>query len=125
MGNHGQIEIKTNDYTDTIHEFCGFDECRSRILTLGLRIEGNVFTADEFDLSDGENEVIVTVRDDLNDSDSCVWCKGCGDFLRHANASLEKDGTFFGCECENPEEDREPMRPLVVEDGRLELRPFN
>lgn len=118
MGNFAQVEIKTNDYTDTIHEFCGFDECRSRILTLGLEIEGNVFTADEFDLSDGENEVIVTVRDDLDESDSCVWCKGCGDFLRHANAGTP-------CKCENPEEDREPMRPLVMEDGRLELRPFN
>lgn len=125
MGDHGQIEIKTNGYTDTMHSFCGFDECRERILTLGLGIEGNVFTDDEFDLSDDENEVIVTVRDDLGESDSCEWCIGCGDFLRHANASLDSTrAVFFGCECPDPEKNREAMRPLVVEDGRLELRPY-
>lgn len=114
---YGQIEVTTNGYTDTVYEFCGFDYCRELILNLGLGISRDlVFKYDEFEIGQDGNTVTVVVRDHLDESGSCVWCFGCGEFLRHANA-----GT--ACECENPEEDREPLRPMVVESGhRLELR---
>ena len=118
MGDHGQVEIYSNGSTHTLYEFCGFDECRERILNLGFEIPVSlVFETDEFFLNG--TEVKVTVRHSLNESDSCVWCYGCGDFLRHG----------LSCDCKDrghdPEEDREPMRPLVTENGRLELTPFN
>lgn len=126
MGDHGQIEIHSQGSTHTMYEFCGYDECRERILKLGLEIEGDVFEEDEFVITGTDRvTVTITVRDDLDESDSCVWCYGCGEFLRHANASPEPDGSFFGCDCNNPERDREPLRPLVLDKNRrLELRPF-
>lgn len=73
-------------------------------------------------LADADGEPVrITVRE-LDEPSTCIWCYGCGDFIQHGT----DDG---GCECEerghDPEEDREPMRPLVVENGRLELTPFN
>ncbi len=104
----------------TIYEFCGYAECRSRILARGLDIpEVDVFGQDEF-VVDADGEVVtITVNGTLDESDSCVWCFGCGDFLRHG---LE-------CECgdngHNPEADREPMEPMVMlPERKLELRPF-
>lgn len=119
MGDYGQVEIYSQGSTHTLYEFCGYDECRIRILHLGLGIPNEgIFGQDEFVVeSDGE-VATITVNGTLNESDSCVWCFGCGDFLRHG---LE-------CECgdngHNPEADREPMRPMVIETGRLELQPF-
>lgn len=126
MGDFGQVEVYSDGSTHTLYEWCGFNACRSVILTEGFGITGNTWDRDEFFLNDGETEVKITVVGNLDDSDSCVWCFGCGDFLRHANASPEPDGAYFGCECaergHDPNEDREPMRPLVVETGALELR---
>lgn len=124
MGDHGQVEVYSDGSTHTLYEFCGHDSCRERILNLGLGISWDlVFEGDEFVIDQDGTEVTITVRDNLDESDSCVWCYGCGDFLRHANAGTP-------CDCDerghDPEEDREPMRPLVVENGRkLELAPFN
>lgn len=116
MGDFGQVEVYSRGSTHTLYGFCGFDDCREAILTRGFEIEGDVFTRDEFVIDVGGEVATVAVRGDLGESDSCVWCFGCGDFLRHANAGTP-------CECENPDEDREPMRPLVREEplGRLEL----
>lgn len=119
MGDHGQIEVYSNGSTHTLYEFCGFDACREVILVRGFEIEADPFGRDEFTLTDGDGEtVVITVRNSLDDSDSCVWCFGCGDFLRHG----------LSCDCAergyDPEKDREPMRPLVIWNGRLELRPF-
>jgi hypothetical protein len=118
MGDHGQIEIYSQGSTHTLYEFCGYDECREVILHRGLAVtQAEIFEVDEFRVHDGTEYVEITVNGTLDESDSCVWCFGCGDFLRHANAGTP-------CECENPDEDREPMRPLVREEplGRLELR---
>lgn len=127
MSDYGQVEVYSDGSTHTIYEFCGFDACREVILVNGFGIQGDVFGRDEFFLDGGE--VKITVAGSLDDSDSCVWCFGCGDFLRHANASPEPDGTYAGCECaergHDPNDDREPMRPLVVETGALELRPWS
>jgi hypothetical protein len=123
VSDHGQIEIYSLGSTHTIYEWCGFDECRERILKLGLQIPGDIFGEDEFVVT-GTDRVtsIITVRNSLDESDSCVWCFGCGDFLRHANAGTP-------CDCDerghDPSEDREPMKPLVMENGRLELTPFD
>jgi hypothetical protein len=120
MGDHGQIEVYSNGSTHTLYEFCGFDDCRENILVRGFQIEEDPFARDEFVLTDGDGETVkITVRHSLDESDSCVWCFGCGDFLRHANAGTP-------CECKNPDKDREIMRPLVQEEplGRLELRPW-
>lgn len=123
MGDHGQVEVYSNGSTHTLYEFCGFDDCREAILARGFEIEDDVFARDEFVIDVDGVEVTITVRSKLDESDSCVWCFGCGDFIRHANASPEADGSFFGCECKDPEEDREPMRPLVQEEplGQLKL----
>jgi hypothetical protein len=122
----GQIEVYSHGSTHTLYEFCGFDACRDVILSRGFEIQSDVFERDEFWLDEGEVKITVVGR--LDESDRCVWCFGCGDFLRHANASLEPDGSYAGCECaergHDPTKDREPMRPLVVETGKLELRPF-
>lgn len=115
MGDHGQIEVYSNGSTHTLYEFCGFDDCREAILARGFEIEDDVFAEDEFVIDVDGTEVTVTVRSELDKSDSCVWCFGCGDFIRHANAGTP-------CECENPEEDREPMRPLVQEEPLGQLR---
>jgi hypothetical protein len=120
MGDHGQIEINSQGSTHTLYEFCGYDVCRERILNLGLGIPAAVvFKKDEFFLSDGDGGTVkITVNGDLDESDSCVWCFGCGDFLRHANAGTP-------CECDDRENDREPVRPMVVEPGaRLELHVY-
>lgn len=123
MGDHGQIEVYSNGSTHTLYEFCGFDACREVILEKGFEITADPFARDEFTLTDGDGETVtITVRNDLDESDSCVWCFGCGDFLRHANAGTPCDCAERG---HDPEEDREPMRPLVVENGKLELTPFN
>lgn len=119
MTDYGQIEIHSQGSTHTLYEFCGYDECRERILRRGLAVtQTEIFEVDEFRVWDGTEYVKITVSGTLNESDSCVWCFGCGDFLRHG---LE-------CECEdngyNPETDREPMRPMVMETGRLELHHF-
>lgn len=120
----GQIEIYSDGSTHTLYEFCGYDECRGRILNLGLGIPvADVHAQDEFVLDADGTEVRITVNGSLDESDSCVWCFGCGDFLRHANAGTP-------CDCDergyDPEQDREPMRPLVMEKGhRLELTPFS
>lgn len=116
MGDHGQIEVYSDGSTHTLYEFCGFDDCREAILARGFEVEGDVFTEDEFVIDADGTEVTVTVRSKLDESDSCVWCFGCGDFIRHANAGTP-------CECKNPEGDREPMRPLVQEEplGQLKL----
>lgn len=117
-----QIEIYSNGSTHTLYEFCGFDECRERILNLGLGIpRGDVFKRDRF-LADADGEPVrITVRE-LDEPSTCIWCYGCGDFIQHGT----DDG---GCECEerghDPEEDREALRPMIVENGRLELTPFN
>lgn len=118
-GEEVQIEIYSDGSTHTLYECCGYDECRERILNLGLGIlRDEVFTRDRFLVEVGGEPVRITVKP-LDDPSSCIWCYGCGDFLAHGE----------GCECEdrgyNPETDREPMRPLVVENGRLELTPFN
>lgn len=119
MSDNGQIEIYSQGSTHTLYEFCGYDECRERILKLGLGIQSNPFAQDEFVVT-GTDRVttIITVNGTLDESDSCVWCFGCGDFLRHG---LE-------CECgdngHNPEADREPLRPMVIENGLLELHPW-
>jgi hypothetical protein len=119
VSDHGQVEINSQGSTHTLYEFCGYDECRRRILELGLEIPAaDVFDRDEFVVDVDGTVVTITVNGTLDESDSCVWCFGCGDFLRHG---LE-------CECgdngHNPETDREPMRPMVMETGRLELHPF-
>lgn len=123
MSDHGQIEIYSNGSTHTLYEFCGFDECRERILGLGLGIKSDVFEQDEFVVTGTDRvTVTITVNSSLDESDSCVWCFGCGSFLRHANAGTP-------CDCDerghDPEEGREPMRPLVMETGQLELTPFS
>jgi len=116
VSDHGQVEVYSNGSTHTLYEFCGFDDCREAILARGFEIEGDVFARDVFLLDGDDGTVKITVNGTLDESDSCVWCYGCGDFIRHANAGTP-------CECENPEEDREPMRPLVQEEplGKLEL----
>lgn len=120
MSDYGQIEVNSQGSTRTLYEFCGFDNCREAILVRGFEIEDDPFGRDEFTLTDGDGETVtITVRSQLDESDSCVWCFGCGDFLRHANAGKP-------CGCEDKETDREPMRPLVMDEplGRLELRPW-
>lgn len=119
MGDHGQIEVHSDGETHTLYEFCGFDTCRELILEKGFEITEDPFTRDEFELEDGDGEyVTVTVQNSLDESDRCVWCYGCGDFLRHG----------LSCTCaeegHDPTQDREPLRPLVVENGQLELRPW-
>lgn len=120
MSDYGQIEISSQGSTHTLYEFCGFDNCREAILVRGFEIEDDPFGRDEFTLTDGDGETVtITVRHQLDESDSCVWCFGCGDFLRHADAGTP-------CDCPDKEADREPMRPLVMDEplGRLELRPW-
>jgi hypothetical protein len=118
-GDQVQIEIYSNGSTHTLYECCGYDDCRKLILARGLGIpEGEVFDRDRFLVDAGDQPVRITVRE-LDDPSSCIWCYGCGDFLAHGE----------GCECEerghNPEADREPMRPMIVEKAQLlELRPF-
>lgn len=115
----GQIEVYSNGSTHTLYEFCGASACREAILVKGFGFP--VEPAHEEDVlwtEDGKTKVSVTL---LDESSTCIWCFGCGDFLQHGT----DDG---GCECAergyNPEEDREPMRPMVHETGALELRPF-
>ena len=119
MGDHGQIVVQGYGETHALYEFCGFDSCREVILTKGFEITADPFGRDEFELEDGDGgHVTIIVQSSLDESDSCVWCFGCGDFLRHG----------LSCQCatqgHGSEQDREPMRPLVVENGRLELRPW-
>lgn len=118
-GEEVQVEIYSNGSTHTLYECCGYDDCRELILVKGLGIDRDeAFTGDRF-LTEVEGEPVRITVKPLDDPSSCIWCYGCGDFLAHGE----------GCECEdrghNPEADREPMRPLVVENGRLELTPFN
>lgn len=122
-GEEMQVEIYSQGSTHTLYESCGYDDCRERILNLGLGVpRDQVFEVDRFVVEVEGEPVRITVAG-LDDSDSCIWCYGCGDFIRHANASPEPDGTFFGCECDDPEADREAMRPMVVEpENKLELR---
>ncbi|MBD3004594.1 hypothetical protein [Streptomyces sp. 5-10] len=122
MSDFSQIEIYSDGSTHTLYEFCGFDDCRRKILE-ALGLTGKLFSRDVFWTATPDTNVRLTVSS-LDDSDRCVWCYGCGDFLRHANASPEPGGGFFGCECEDSEEDREPLEPMVEVNGRLELRPF-
>lgn len=121
-GDNLQIEIYSNGSTHTLYECCGSEECRKLILHNGLGIPGEeVFERDQFFTAAGQEPVRVTVRDLDEDPSSCIWCYGCGDFIQHGT----DDG---GCECaergHNPEGDREPLRPMVVENGLLELRPW-
>lgn len=122
----GQIEVYSDGSTHTLYEFCGDDGCREAILIKGFEIQSDIFARDEFWLDDGD--VKISVVSPLDDSDSCVWCFGCGAFLRHANASPESGGGFFGCECAergyDPEKAREALRPMVLENGQLELRHY-
>lgn len=116
---YAQVEIKNNDYMDTLYESCGHDQCNQKILkALGIGDE-RYSEQTEFDISTDDDQVIVTLTHHLDEQDSCTWCFGCGDFLVHG---LE-------CDCKergyDPEKDREPMRPMIDEpDGRLELRPY-
>ncbi|MER6605708.1 hypothetical protein ABT282_07280 [Streptomyces sp. NPDC000927] len=117
---YGQVEIYSHGSTHTIHETCGHSNCNEKILeALGV---GEERYSDAYEFEVGE--ATITVRDHLGESDSCVWCYGCGDFLRHANASPRPDGSYFGCRCGDPKSDREPMEPMVDVNGSLELRPF-
>jgi len=117
---YAQIEITTNDYTDTIKESCGHITCNQNILeALGI---GDERYSDEttFDVSTDDDTVIVTLVHHLDEQDSCRWCYGCGDFLVHG----------LSCECKengyDPEEDREPLEVVFNDAGEmmLELRPF-
>lgn len=115
---YGQIEITTNGNTDTRYETCGYDNC-THIVLGALGVGDERFTdRDTFDLIDDENTITVTVRSYMDEQDSCTWCYGCGDFLVHG----------LSCDCKerghDPDVDREPMRPMVEVNGRLELRPF-
>lgn len=115
---YAQIEITNNYHTDTAYASCGHDQCNAKILA-GLGVGNERFThADTFNLSDDENTITVVVQRHLDERDSCAWCYGCGDFLVHG----------LSCTCEeeghDPEEDREPLLPMVVVNGSLELRPF-
>lgn len=114
---YAQVEITTNDYTDTVYESCGHDQCNNEILA-ALGVGEERFTdRDEFDVSADGDTIIVVLRHHLDEQDSCTWCFGCGDFLMH--------GLSCGC-AENghdPEEDREPLKPMVGKTGALELRP--
>ena len=114
----GQVEIYSNGSTHTLYEFCGYDQCRELILAKGLGIKGDVFAGDEFRFNSEGTAVRVTVSP-LDEPSSCIWRYGCGDFIQHGT----DDG---GCECEergyNPQADREPLRPMVVENGMLELK---
>lgn len=116
---YGQIEINSQGYTHTLYETCGFDNCNEKILkALGVGDE-RYGDADEFTVTGEDDvEITITVRGSLDEQDSCTWCYGCGDFLEHG----------LSCECaahgHDPEEDREPMEPMVEVTGALELRPF-
>lgn len=113
-----QIEIYSRGSTHTLYECCGFDDCRRKILHNGLGIpESEVFQRDQF-FTQAEREPIRITVTEPNEPSSCIWCFGCGDFIQHGS----------DCECgdngHNPEADREAVRPMVVETGLLELRPF-
>lgn len=117
---YAQIEITTNDYTDTIYESCGHDQCNAKILA-ALGVGKERFTdRDEFDLSIEDDEITVVLRHHMDEQDSCTWCFGCGDFLAHG----------LSCECKEQgrikedHEDREPLEAMVDVNGSLELRPF-
>lgn len=115
---HAQVEITTNDYTDTVYESCGYNNCNNKILA-ALGVGEERFTdQDTFDLSIGDDSVTVVLRHHLDEQDSCTWCFGCGDFLVHG----------LSCDCaergHDPDEDREPMEAMVDITGRLELRAF-
>lgn len=118
-GNEIQIEIYSRWSTHTLYECCGAGDCRRLILHNGLGIpEDEVFERDQFFTAVEREPVRITVSE-LDEPSTCIWCYGCGDFIQHGT----DDG---GCECEerghDPEEDREALRPMVVENGLLELR---
>lgn len=115
---YGQIEITSNDYTDTLYETCGHDNCNQRLLE-ALGVGDERFTdATTFDLSDETDTVTVVLQNHMDEKDACAWCYGCGDFLAHG----------MSCDCKSrghdPEEDREPLRPMVHETGFIALRPY-
>jgi hypothetical protein len=116
MSDFSQVEIYSNGSTHTLYETCGHSNCNEKILqALGVGDE-RYKDQDEFYVGDVKISVMP-----FSEPSSCVWCFGCGDFLQHGT----DDG---GCECEergyDPEEDREPMEPMVDVNGMLELRPF-
>jgi hypothetical protein len=117
---YAQVEITTNDYTDTVKESCGHGTCNEKILeALGIGDE-RYSDKTEFDVSTDEDTVTVVLRHHLDEQDSCTWCVGCGDFLVHG----------LSCDCAergyDPEKDREPMEVVLNSNGEmtLELRPF-
>jgi hypothetical protein len=114
---YAQIEVRNNGYADTSYVTCGHSSCNEKILK-AMGVGDERFRDDTFDLSDDENEVIVTVRHEMDEQDACTWCYGCGDFLVHG----------ISCTCaeqgHDPDKDRESMRPMVDVNGFLELRPY-
>lgn len=118
MSRDTQIEIYSDGSTHTIYETCGHSNCIEKVLK-ALGVGDERFTdVREFDIDADGVTVRVSLRD-ANEQDSCTWCFGCGDFLEHG----------LSCDCEerghDPEQDREPVEPMVDVTGRLELRPFN
>lgn len=116
---HGQIEIYSKGSTHTIYETCGYDNCTEKVLkALGV---GQERYSDSYVFGvTGEDgvKVTITVRGKLDEQDACTWCFGCGDFLQHGMSCGCKEWGF------DPEEDREPMEPMVDVNGSLELRPY-
>lgn len=115
-----QVEVSRDNYTESVYESCGFDQCNLKILE-ALGVGEERFTDQETFMLDIEGEVVtVVLRRYMDERGSCSWCFGCGDFLVHGQSCQCKEEGKIGSKYE----DREPLEPLVNVTGMLELRPF-
>jgi len=119
MSRDTQITVESDGETHTLYETCGHSDCNEKVLkALGVGRERFTDT-DAFTVVDPEEGTEYTIKvESADEQDACTWCFGCGDFLEHG----------LSCDCKergyDPEQDREPLEPMVDVTGRLELRPF-